>query len=188
MHEPVTASAWSCFEWNALLRVFYRAQNNAASQEPFRDAHDVTCNADELGHSESTIVEETKKDKKRSGAGGAWRAYCHERLRGQHFTPELMQEVRRDYHSLSDAEKERLKEIGRLATRCHAAGGSGFPAYSKRAQHARGVSSDNKRPNESCNNDERTGAAPVPASQLVEELLNQGCTLAEQEGHAASCT
>ena len=80
----------------------------------------------------------TAKKVKRTGSGGAWRAFHHMKaasgeLRGRRFSGDLQ----REYWTLPDAERARLATVGANATRARNAGGRAFPALAARQRRRR---------------------------------------------------
>eukprot|EP00971_Amphidinium_carterae_P351658 6492213-Amphidinium_carterae.2 len=78
-------------------------------------------------------------DQSRKGAGGAWRAFVHERCRGMQLTRDLVQGLSKEYKALSTASREHYAGLGLLATAAAKHGGVSFPAYSHTAEVSRGI-------------------------------------------------
>ncbi|CAE7229924.1 unnamed protein product, partial [Symbiodinium sp. KB8] len=69
-----------------------------------------------------------RKETKRRGGGGAWRAFLARNLRGKPFAAKNLREAAVAYRALSAEDKQYYQDLGGLATRQHRAGGRGFGA------------------------------------------------------------
>ena len=66
------------------------------------------------GRPKKKVQEEEGRAKvKRTGGGGAWRAFCHVSLGGQKFTATALKDVSRRYRALTAEQKQEYEQLGR---------------------------------------------------------------------------
>ncbi|CAE7701418.1 unnamed protein product [Symbiodinium pilosum] len=80
------------------------------------------------GHA-TRVAEESDAAKRRKGAGGAWRAFVHERCKGQKLSIGFAKELSSEYKNLPFAEMQRFQRLGVFA---NLAWRSGFASFGDR--------------------------------------------------------
>ena len=63
-------------------------------------------NTDSVGKPSAIDLSKANKKRKGSGAGGAWRAYIHDKCKGHRFGASSLKELARSYKALTSEQKE----------------------------------------------------------------------------------
>ena len=74
--------------------------------------------------------------KRRTGGGGPWRAFLHDKSHGVCFTGESLQALSIEYQNLSDAQWEHYQELGMAAAELHQ---EGLRSFGPRSRQCRGA-------------------------------------------------
>ena len=100
------------------------------------------------GSAEKKAASKSRRTRPKRGGGGAWRAFCHERSKGQKFTLEMLRQLAAEYARLGVEEKQIYVEAGMKATLAHKHGHSSFasssiqPSSGKANSHVGDLTSD----------------------------------------------
>lgn len=68
----------------------------------------------------------------RTGGGGPWRVFCHHRAQGQKFSAEMLQQLSREYNSLSNEERRVYEQAGLAAVEARKRGFRSFESENKK--------------------------------------------------------
>ena len=82
-------------------------------------------------------IANVKVEKSKRGAGGGWRAFVHEKMRGTKGTANAFKDLAVQYRALSAIEKQRYDRLGAAATTASKEGRVSFPAASSSASYMR---------------------------------------------------
>ena len=127
-----------------------------------------------MGDDTGKTEQKPKRRKRRpTRSGGAWRAFCHERSKGNRFTAQSLQKLAEEYRQLSTEDKQRYVEIGKAGTFAHQ---KGFPAFGQNARKRKRLHIPDKPTHPGPGETTDSGALVVtdPATELDVQLAFDG--------------